>query len=476
MEAAHTTGYFYGLASSTAKYLSQVLAHYFGHRVNTPILGPLTTTDLVAAVIPLLCAVIVNVVLTMIFHRQTDKAPHARHWRSSIFNGVRGPVYLVLWLVAIYFAIVPLHLKLWAGPVLIDAVNVLNDIFTVAMLACILWFCLRLTGFVEIQLDHWAERIPGGKAKFIVPLVGRSLRALLPILIVISTGPLLGVPQNLRPLFSYGSSILIICVVAWILLQTVSLGERALLAQYDIMAADNLRARKVHTQAKLITRTLHVAIFICALASILMLFQQVRQVGTSMLASAGIVGVVAGIAAQRTLANLIAGFQIALAQPIRHDDVVIVESEWGRIEEITLTYVVVRIWDERRMVLPLTYFIEKPFQNWTRSTSTLLGSVFVWVDYTFPVEEARGALKEIVERQPLWDKRFWNLQVSDTNDKTMQLRVLATAADSAKAWDLRCAIREQFIGYIQKNHPQCLPRVRAELDRKSVTSDTSHVA
>jgi small-conductance mechanosensitive channel len=475
MEAAHTRGYFYDLASSVAQYLSRVLAHYFGHQVNTPILGPLTITDLVAAVIPLLCAVIVNVALTLAFQRQADKTPHQRNWRTYIFNGVRGPVYLILWLVAIYFAIVPLHLKLWAGPILIDAVNVLNDIFTVAMLACILWLCLRLTHFVEIQLDHWAERMPGHKAKFIVPLVGRSLRALLPILIVISTGPLLGVPQNLRPLFSYGSSILIICVVAWILLQTVSLAEKALLSQYDVQAADNLRARKVHTQAKLITRTLHVAIFICALASILMLFQQVRQVGTSMLASAGIVGVVAGIAAQRTLANLIAGFQIALAQPIRHDDVVVVENEWGRIEEITLTYVVVRIWDERRMVLPLTYFIEKPFQNWTRSTSTLLGSVFVWVDYTFPVDEARKALKEIIESQPLWDKRFWSLQVSDASDKTMQLRILATAASSPQAWDLRCAIREQFIGYIQKNYPQCLPRVRAELDGKCPPPDSSGI-
>jgi small-conductance mechanosensitive channel len=473
MVAADTTGYFYDLASSAAKWLSEILAHYFGHRVNAPILGPLTTTDLIAALIPLLCALILNVVLKLIFHRQTGKAPHERHWRIYIFGGVRGPVYLVVWLAAIYLAIVPLLLKVWSGTILIGAAKVLNEVFTIALLAGVVWLCLRLTRFVEIQLDHWAEKLPGRTAKILVPLVGRSLRALLPVLIIISAGPLLGVPQKLQPLFSYGSAILIICVVAWILIQAANLAENALLSQYDVQAADNLRARKVHTQAKLITRTLHVAICLCALASILMLFQQVRQVGASMLASAGIIGIVAGVAAQKTLANLIAGFQIALAQPIRQDDVVIVESEWGRIEEITLTYVVVRIWDERRMVLPLTYFIEKPFQNWTRSTSTLLGSVFVWVDYTFPVEEARKALKDIVESQPLWDKRFWNLQVSDADEKTMQLRILATAADSASAWDMRCAIREQFIGYIQKNHPQCLPRIRAELDRKLAASDTA---
>jgi len=468
MVAADTTGYFYGLASSAVKYLSQVLAQLFGHQVNAPILGPLTITDFCAAVIPLLCAVVITVALKLAYRRQAGKAPHPRHWFIHIFSRIRGPVYLVVWLTAIYMAIVPLHLKLWSGTILHVAAIALNDVFTVALLAGIFWLCLRLTRFAEVQLDHWAEKIHGRPAKILVPLVGRSLRALLPVLIIISAGPLLGVPQNLQQFFSYGSSILIICVVAWILMQAVNLVERALLSQYDVEAVDNLRARKVHTQAKLITRTLHVVICLCALASILMLFQQVRQVGASMLASAGIIGIVAGVAAQKTLANLIAGFQIALAQPIRQDDVVIVESEWGRIEEITLTYVVVRIWDERRMVLPLTYFIEKPFQNWTRSTSTLLGSVFVWVDYTFPVEEARKALKEIVESQPLWDKRFWNLQVSDTSDRTMQLRVLATAASSPHAWDLRCAIREQFIAYIQKNHPQCLPRVRAEVDGKPV--------
>jgi small-conductance mechanosensitive channel len=153
-----------------------------------------------------------------------------------------------------------------------------------------------------------------------------------------------------------------------------------------------------------------------------------------------------------------------MAQPMRLDDVVIVEGEWGRIEEITLTYVVVHIWDDRRMILPLSYFIEKPFQNWTRASSQLLGSVFVWTDYSLPLDETRTALQQIIESSALWDRRFWNLQVSDATERTMQLRVLATAADSSKAWDLRCEIREKLIAFIQKNHPQSLPRVRAELN------------
>jgi small-conductance mechanosensitive channel len=212
-----------------------------------------------------------------------------------------------------------------------------------------------------------------------------------------------------------------------------------------------------------ISRVIYVSIGIFSVSAILMLFDEVRQVGTSLLASAGLVGIIAGFAAQKTLANLLAGFQIALAQPVRMEDVVVVEGEWGRVEEITLTYVVVRIWDDRRLVLPLIYFIEKPFQNWTRTSADLMGSVFVWVDYSFPVDEARLALKAIIEGNELWDGRFWNLQVSDADEKTMQLRVLATSADSSKSWDLRCQIRERLIAYIQGNHPERLPQLKIRM-------------
>jgi len=250
--------------------------------------------------------------------------------------------------------------------------------------------------------------------------------------------------------------------VALILFQAVNIGEKAVLTKYDINVPDNLQARKIYTQIHVISKTLYVIIGLFTVASILMLFEEVRRFGASILASAGVVGIILGFAAQKTIANLFAGFQLAMTQPIRLDDVVIVEGEWGNIEEITLTYVVVQIWDERRLVVPLSYFIEKPFQNWTRATAQLLGSVFVWVDYSLPLDEARRALKGIIENHPLWDKRFWNLQVTDATEKTMQIRVLATAADSSKAWDLRCDIREKFITFIQKNYPRSLPLVRMD--------------
>jgi len=194
-----------------------------------------------------------------------------------------------------------------------------------------------------------------------------------------------------------------------------------------------------------------------------MTFEKVRQLGTTILASAGIIGIVVGIAAQKTISTFIAGLQIAFTQPIRVDDVVIVENEWGRIEEITLTYVVVKIWDLRRLIVPITYFIEKPFQNWTRVSADLLGSVFVWADYTLPLAELRPAIERLVKDCQDWDGRFWNLQVTDTTDRAMQLRVLVTAADASKAWDLRCELREKLLAFLQQHYPQSLPRVRADL-------------
>jgi small-conductance mechanosensitive channel len=326
----------------------------------------------------------------------------------------------------------------------------------------VFWFLMRLTWILEARLAAWAKGTKTKLDDLLVPLVGRILRIIVPVLGVIFILPILDLPERYAEVVAKGSSILIILAAAVVLFQTVNVGEQVLLSERDLTLADNLQARKVYTQVKLLGKAIHVAIGLCTVATILMLFQQVRHVGTSLLASAGIVGIIAGIAAQQTLANLFAGFQIAMAQPIRQDDVVIVEGEWGRIEEITLTYVVVHIWDDRRMVLPLSYFIQKPFQNWTRSSAYLLGSIFVSVDYSFPVDEARLALKAIVESNPLWDKRFWNLQVSDATEKTMQLRILATAADSSKCWDLRCKIREDFIAYIKTHHAHCLPRSRSE--------------
>jgi small-conductance mechanosensitive channel len=198
----------------------------------------------------------------------------------------------------------------------------------------------------------------------------------------------------------------------------------------------------------------------------LMTFEKIRQLGTTILASAGLAGLIIGLAAQRTIGTFIAGLQIAFTQPIRVDDVVIVENEWGRIEEITLTYVVVKIWDLRRLIVPITYFIEKPFQNWTRSSADILGTVYIYVDYTVPVDAIREQLHKLLEKSQHWDHKVCVLQVTNTSEKAIELRALMSALDASTAWTLRCEIREKLLEFIKDKYPQALPRSRIELGNK----------
>ncbi len=234
--------------------------------------------------------------------------------------------------------------------------------------------------------------------------------------------------------------------------------------RYDISDSDNLDERKVITQLDYLEDVIRVVVFILFFALILLQFDSVQRFGTSILASAGVAGIIIGVAAQNTIANLLAGFQIAFTQPIRIDDVVIAEGEWGRIEEITLTYVVVKIWDERRLVLPIRYFIDKPFQNWTRTTSQILGTVFLHMDYTVPVEVLRQKLRELLEAHPLWDQRVSVVQVTDSKPNAIEVRLLMSARNSPDAWDLRCDIREQMITFIQQEYPDALPSQRIRLE------------
>ncbi|WP_242112414.1 mechanosensitive ion channel family protein [Luteimonas aquatica] len=246
-------------------------------------------------------------------------------------------------------------------------------------------------------------------------------------------------------------------------LRLVSVAERAILRQYPLDIADNLLARRIQTQTRVLARVAMGGLLCLGLASVLMTFPTVRQLGATLLASAGVLGIVAGIAAKPVFGNLIAGLQIALAQPIRLDDVVIVEGEWGRIEEITSTYVVVRVWDERRMVVPLVWFIENPFQNWTRSSAQLIGSAFLWLDYHTPMEALRAELQRICDTDPRWDGRVCLAQVTDTDDRSMQVRCLVSAGNSGDAFDLRCAVRERLIDFLRREHPQSLPVLRANM-------------
>ena len=234
------------------------------------------------------------------------------------------------------------------------------------------------------------------------------------------------------------------------------------LARHPDTVANNLTARRVHTQTKVLSRIASGTVLVTGIAFMLMSFPRARQFGASMLASAGVAGLVIGLAAKSVVGNMLAGLQIALAQPIRIDDVLIVEGEWGRVEEITATYVVLRIWDDRRMIIPLGWFSEHPFQNWTRTSADLLGTVFLWVDFGVPLDELRAEAQRICEASKRWDRRVCLVQVTDANEKAMQLRVLVSSADSGAAFDLRCEVREGLIDFLRRHHPAALPRLRAE--------------
>ncbi len=254
----------------------------------------------------------------------------------------------------------------------------------------------------------------------------------------------------------------LVVALAWAAIRGAGLARDVVMSRYRLDEKDNLKARAVYTQIQVLERIVIFGVVVIAIAAILMSFDRVRQLGVSILASAGIVGLVVGLAAQKTIGSVLAGLQIAITQPIRIDDVLIVEGEWGRVEEITLTYVVVAIWDQRRLVVPITYFLEKPFQNWTRRTAQLLGTVLIQTDYTVPVEEVRAELLRILEGTELWDRRVAGLSVVETGERTVQLRALMSAVDSGSAWNLRCLVREELLGYLQKNHPESLPRLRIE--------------
>jgi small-conductance mechanosensitive channel len=299
-------------------------------------------------------------------------------------------------------------------------------------------------------------------------------RAAIALLAFVVALPVAGFTADAAQTLQHAGTVVLILALTWLALRVVRVAELAAMRRFTIDMKDNLQARRKRTQALVLSRLAGVAIGFIGIAAIMLTFEEARAVGASLLASAGVAGLVAGIAARTTLGNLIAGLQIAFTEPVRIDDVVVVEGEWGRIEEITLTYVVVRIWDERRMVLPTTYFVEQPFQNWTRSKAQVLGAVNLFVDYTVPVEAMRNELERILARSERWDGDAWVLQVIDATERSVELRALMTAEDAPTSWDLRCEVREHLITWLQREHPEALPRVRiaavdpAEGDRAAV--------
>ncbi len=299
-------------------------------------------------------------------------------------------------------------------------------------------------------------------------------RFILPVLILV-LATLMKSASEIRPAFIaeelFGlmgilGSILLIAGISWVLIAIIRTIKKKLVEGFDMNVSDNLRMRKLHTQYNILEKVIVFILIIIALGVTLMQFDGVRSIGISIFASAGIAGLIIGLAAQKALGTILAGLQIAITQPIRLDDVVIVENEWGWIEEINLTYVVIRIWDKRRLVVPSTYFLERAFQNWTRTSAEILGTVFIYTDYTLPVGALRDELSRILRESSKWDGNVNVLQVTDARENTLEIRALMSAANSPEAWDLRVYVREKLIEYIQREYPHCLPKTRLVMDKK----------
>jgi small-conductance mechanosensitive channel len=262
----------------------------------------------------------------------------------------------------------------------------------------------------------------------------------------------------------HAASVLLIAAVTWLAINESGAVSTAAELAFPLNVADNLNARRIVTQTRVLTRTLSSVIVVVGLSLALLTFPGVRNIGASLLASAGILGIIVGVAAKPMFGNLLAGLQIAMTQPVRLDDVVVIEGEWGRIEEIGRTYVVVAIWDQRRLVVPLQYFVEKPIQNWTLRSGQILGTVFLWTDYGVPLEPLRAELRRLCEQKPeLWDGRVCLLQVTEAGERAMQLRALVSSSDAGRSWDLRCFVREGLLEFIRREWPGTLPHARAEL-------------
>ncbi|WP_339107643.1 mechanosensitive ion channel domain-containing protein [Thioclava sp. GXIMD4216] len=334
-----------------------------------------------------------------------------------------------------------------------------------AVSTLVLAMCLLLALALHRVVRSMLDRMVRNRDLFWRSLVGRSTRPLRLLMIVLALGIGISVAplsEGAARLISHLLLIAFILCLAWIAHTALYIWTTLHMRRFKLDAEDNLLARKHVTQARILLRVANVAIVVLAVAAALMTVPAVRQYGVSLLAAGGAAGIVVGLALQPILKNLIAGIQLALTQPIRIDDALIVEGEWGWVEEITSTYVVLKLWDWRRLVVPLSYFIEQPFQNWTRENAELIGTCMFYLDHSAPIADLRKAGQKIAEDNRLWDGKVYAMQVTDFRERVMEVRVLVSARTAPRVFDLRCEMREGLIDYIQREIPSALPKTRAE--------------
>jgi small-conductance mechanosensitive channel len=426
-----------------------------------PLYGEVSVLQLIEAGLILLAFLMLDRLvvswLTKIGSRETRSDQSRLH---DLAMALAPPIRFGLWAGGCFLALVPV-LAAFPDSDLRTARLYARHVLGAVLFATLLWAFVRLAGVLHPRFQ--SRRMNNRWDDVIVPIAFRAVQVLAPLLAMILAAPLLDLPLAYDAILHKILTLIIIAAVAWALIQGVLIAERAIIERFAKENPVEVRTRSISTQVSILKRVMIALISIFAVGCVLMTFDDVRRLGSSLLASAGLAGVVLGFAAQRVLGNLFAGIQIAFTQPIRLGDAVVVEGEWGNVEEITLTYVVVRVWDLRRLVLPISYFIEKSFQNWTRTSPSVVGAVLLYVDYSCPIPELRAEAQRLIEQSSHWDRGSWKLQITDATEKSVQVRVVATAADAGRAWDLRCQLREGLICWLQARQPSSVPRLRAEI-------------
>lgn len=385
-------------------------------------------------------------------------------WWELAAAAIRKPLALIVWVLGGFLAFMPIVSGITLRSRRLFFADALTALLYAGRVIAVLWLIFQAIRAVEKKLRHWAQSTGSVLNNVLVPVIGQTLRLAVPLLAVILLLPLLNLPEKWVWLTQKGFGVLLIVSLAFLIIRGVRSVQVALLREHRMDVADNYTARRIYTQVSVIRKLITSVVVVVGFGAILMMFDAVRQLGTSILASAGIAGIILGFAAQKTLGNLLAGIQIALSQPILIDDIVIVEGEFGRIEDITLTFVAVRTWDLRRLIVPITYFIEKPFQNWSRKSDEILGTIFLYLDYQVPLGELREELKRLVEKNENWDQKVCGLQVTDTKPNTIEVRALVSSLNAGKNFDLRCQVREGLIEFLRSRYPESLPRVRMAME------------
>jgi small-conductance mechanosensitive channel len=444
--------------------LSVQLSQTLGPWSNRDLLLQITPAKIILGILSALVALailqVVRFLLAAVHRRRHNEPSEQRFWVGGILRALRKGVGIFFWVTAIFLFLSPLLPHIAIGLQNEGIFHLVSKLTELGYFAALFVFCYYLVLLIGSWLTLHAQREPRQWYYPAFPFLGKLLFynfILISLQLCLNLLQLPGSAQALSSKLVSIASAIVNCVT---FIQMIRAVEDMLVSRTSLRNHDIYKFRGFLTRLQVLRRLIVFLVIIISIGVILMNIDAVRQVGTGLLASAGVAGVIFGFAAQKSLSTIIAGLQIALTGPMKIDDVVIVEGEYGTIEEITLTYVVVKLWDLRRMILPITYFLDKPFQNWTRTSSELIGAVLLYTDFMIPIEEIRRAGEKIVAASPLWDKRVYAAQVTDWKNETVEIRILVSSDTAPHLFDLRCEVRERILNYLQQRNPEAFPHVR----------------